>query len=70
MTVVVINAKKTEIENGELSYEQLITSLGYDPKRVVTVTWVDGDRSGCLTFGQSLKVTSTLKINAAITGNA
>lgn len=70
MTVVVINAKKTEIESEFLTYEQLLTSLGYDPKRVVTVTWVDGDRSGCLTFGQSLKLTSTLKINAAITGNA
>lgn len=70
MTQVNINAKKIEVEQETLTYEELLTLLGYDPKRVVTVTWVDGDRSGCLTFGQSLQVTPTLKVNAAVTGNA
>lgn len=68
---VSINGKDHEFTADErLSYEAIVTLVGYDPKSVITVTYARGNTCGNLTFGQAIGVVEGLKIDAMRTGNA
>lgn len=68
---VLINGKDHEVTEGErLSYEEIVTLAGYDPKSVITVTYARGNTCGNLTFGQAIGAVEGLKVYAMRTGNA
>jgi hypothetical protein len=68
---VLINCKDYEFEEGEkLTYEMILSQVGYDPKSVITVVYSRGNTCGSLTFGQGIGVVENLKIDACRTGNA
>jgi hypothetical protein len=68
---VLINCKEHEFTEGErLSYETIVSLVGYDPKSVITVTYARGNTCGSLTFGQAIGVVEGLKVDAIRTGNA
>ena len=70
--MIIINGKKQSIR---LTYEDVISRAGYEPSRIISVTYRtqrsgDEQRSGSLSPGQSVEIEAGMIFNAYDTSNA
>jgi hypothetical protein len=72
---IYINGKQTYVARQEVTYEQILAHAGFDPKRIITVTYrtrrsSDEQRQGTMTPGKVVAAEDGMLFDACDTSNA
>lgn len=67
---IFVDGDLCDVPAGTMSYADVVTLAGYEPARILSVVWHDGDTSGILTPGKSVTVAPRMRFEVADTSHA